>query len=151
MNSISCLCNYVQTMAVPGCDPFGREWGLGGGGGVGVPEPCWLFNFRLNKKSLCTPPPLHLFTQPIWRGAGNEVLMDTWCNVKFSCCFTSKYKAIWKENLEDNHTSLRAFFHAPVHILHLVNKITHLQTKILNTEWWEQITQSTADTNNIIS
>ena len=31
--------------------------GVGGGGGGGVPEPCWLFNVRLNKKCLCTPPP----------------------------------------------------------------------------------------------
>ena len=53
----------------------------------------------------------------IWRDTQNKALSDTQCNVKFSFCFTSKYKAIWKENLVVNQTSLRAFFHAPLHLL----------------------------------
>ena len=60
-----------------------------------------------------------------WRGAQNKALSDTWCNVKFSLCFTSKYKAIWKANLVVNQTSLRAFFHTP---LHLIRK-SHLPVK----------------------
>ena len=51
-----------------------------------------------------------------WRGAWNKVLSDTWCNVKFYFCFTSKYKAIWKENLAVNQTSFSAFFHEPLQI-----------------------------------
>ena len=54
---------------------------------------------------------------PNWRGARNKALSDTWCNVKFSFCFTSKYKAIWKGNLVVNQTSLRAFFHVPLQLL----------------------------------
>ena len=50
-----------------------------------------------------------------WRGARKKALSDTWCNVKFSFCFTSKYKAIWKENLVVNQMSLRAFVHIPLH------------------------------------
>ena len=49
-------------------------------------------------------------------GTRNKALSDIWCNVKFSFCFTSKYKAIWKENLIVNQTSLRAFFHAPLQV-----------------------------------
>ena len=51
-----------------------------------------------------------------WRGVWNKVLSDTWCNVKFSFFFSSKYKASWKENLVVNQTSLRAFFHAPLQL-----------------------------------
>ena len=43
-------------------------------------------------------------------------LSDTRCNVKFSFCYISKYKAIWKENLVVNQTSLRPFFHAPLQL-----------------------------------
>ena len=32
-------------------------------------------------------------------------------------CFTSKYKAIWKENLAVDQMSLGAFFHAPLHVI----------------------------------
>ena len=32
-------------------------------------------------------------------GEQNKALSDTWCNVKFSFCFTSKYQATWRENL----------------------------------------------------
>ena len=50
-----------------------------------------------------------------WRGARSKAQSDTWCKVKFSFCFASKYKAIWKENLAVNQTSLtRAFFHSPL-------------------------------------
>ena len=52
-----------------------------------------------------------------WRDAWNKAQTDTWCNVKFSFCFTSKYKAIWKENLVVNQMSLRAFFHVPLWLL----------------------------------
>ena len=45
-----------------------------------------------------------------WRGTWNKALSDTWCNIKFSFCFSSKYKATWKENLVVNQMSLRAFF-----------------------------------------
>ena len=39
--------------------------GVGGGGGGGVPGPCWLFNFWLNKKCLCTPlPPFTCLPSP---------------------------------------------------------------------------------------
>ena len=55
----------------------------------------------------------------IWRGTRNKALSDTWCNVKFSFCFTSKYKAIWKENLVVNQMSRRAFFHASCAAYHL--------------------------------
>ena len=48
---------------------------------------------------------------------GNKALSDTWCNVKFSFCFTSKYKAIWKKNLVVNQMSLGAFFHTPLQFL----------------------------------
>ena len=58
-----------------------------------------------------------------WRGAWNQALSDTWCNVKFSFCFISKYKAIWKENLAVNHTSLRAFFNTPLWLL-LMRRVT---------------------------
>ena len=51
-----------------------------------------------------------------WRGAWNKALSGTWCNVKFSFCFTSKFKAIWKENLVVNQMSLRAFFHTPLQL-----------------------------------
>ena len=35
---------------------------------------------------------------------------------KFSFCFTSKYKAIWKENLVVNQRSLGFFFHTPLQL-----------------------------------
>ena len=37
-------------------------------------------------------------------------LIDTGCDIELSFCFTHKYKAIWKENLAVNQTSLRGFF-----------------------------------------
>ena len=37
-------------------------------------------------------------------------------NVKFSFWFTSKYKAIWKENLVVNQMSFRHFFHTPLRL-----------------------------------
>lgn len=43
------------------------------------------------------------------RGVYNKVISDTWCNIKFSSCFTSKHKVIWKNNLAAvNHRSRRA-------------------------------------------
>ena len=41
--------------------------------------------------------------------------LDIMSNSSF--CFTSKYKANWKENLVVDQTSLRAFFHALLHSL----------------------------------
>ena len=38
----------------------------------------------------------------MWRAAWNKALSDSRCNDKFSFCFTSQYKAIWKENLVVN-------------------------------------------------
>ena len=35
--------------------------------------------------------------QSSWRSARNKALSDIWCKVRFSFCFTSKYKAVWKE------------------------------------------------------
>ena len=54
-----------------------------------------------------------IHNQDNWMGSRNKAPSDTWCNVKFSC-FTSKYTAIWNENLAVNQMSLRAFFHAPL-------------------------------------
>ena len=53
----------------------------------------------------------------IWRGVWNKALSDFWCNVKFSSSFTSEYKEIWKENLVIYQKSLKAFLHAPLHLV----------------------------------
>lgn len=46
-----------------------------------------------------------------WRGAWNKVLSESFCNVKFSLIFSSKYKVIWKESMAIDQKSLKAFFH----------------------------------------
>ena len=48
-----------------------------------------------------------------WRGAWNKVLSESFCNVKFSLIFSTKYKVIWKESMAIDQKSLKAFFHAP--------------------------------------
>ena len=45
----------------------------------------------------------------------NKALND-FCNAKLSFRFTSKYKAIWRENLAIYQKSLRAFFQAPLQL-----------------------------------
>ena len=62
-----------------------------------------------------------------WRGRWNKALSDTSCNVKFSFCFTSKYKAIWKESLVVNQTSLAAFFHAPLQLIPRVLSVVKIE------------------------
>ena len=47
-----------------------------------------------------------------WRGAWNKVLSESFCNVKISLIFSSKYKVIWKESMAIDQKSLKAFFHA---------------------------------------
>ena len=49
-------------------------------------------------------------------GVQSKALIDFWCEVKFSFCFTSKYKAIWKENLAIYQKSLKTLFQAPLHL-----------------------------------
>ena len=62
-------------------------------------------------------------TDKYFHGPITKAPSDTWCNVKFSFCLTSKYKAIWKENLVVNQMSLRAFIPCTPTILVL----THLE------------------------
>ena len=65
---------------------------------------CWRLSFRfLKQNNRCYKSQI-------------EALNGTWCNVKFSFCFTSKYKAIWKDNLVVNQASLRAFYHRPLQL-----------------------------------
>ena len=52
-----------------------------------------------------------------WRGVWNKVLSESFCNVKFSLIFSSKYKVIWKDNMAIDQKSLKAFFHAPVQFI----------------------------------
>ena len=47
-----------------------------------------------------------------WRGVWNKALSDAWCNVKFSFCFTGKYKAIWNENLVVDKETCSTGYHA---------------------------------------
>ena len=56
---------------------------------------------------------LNMSTTNNWRGAWNKVLSESFCNVKFSLIFSSKYKVIWKESMAIDQKSLKAFFHAP--------------------------------------
>ena len=67
---------------------------------------------RGKKRKSCNLFPLSFLHT--WRGAQNKALSDTmsWYHLKFSFCFTGKYKAIWKENLVVHQISPRAFFHA---------------------------------------
>ena len=55
-----------------------------------------------------------------WRGAWNKVLSESFCNVKFSLIFSSKYKVIWKESMAIDQKSLKAFFHAPFQLSILI-------------------------------
>ena len=64
---------------------------------------CIIVKFALNQT-------LGITSGVIVKGAWKKGLSDTWCSVKFSFCFTSKYKAISKENLVVNQMSLRPFF-----------------------------------------
>ena len=74
-----------------------------------------IFGLKSHLRACCTQPFNYLLLY-MWRAAWNKALRDTWCYDKFSFCFTSKYKAIWKENLVVNQMPLRAFFHAPLHV-----------------------------------
>ena len=47
------------------------------------------------------------------KGAWNKVLSESFCSVKFSLMFSTKYKVIWKESMAIDQKSLKAFFHAP--------------------------------------
>ena len=50
------------------------------------------------------------------KGWRNKALSDFRCKVKFSFCFTSESKEIWKENLAIYQKSLSAFFQAPLQL-----------------------------------
>ena len=55
-----------------------------------------------------------MFYRDIQHKGKNEALSGTLCNIKFSFCFISKFKAIWKENLVGNQKTLRAFITHPL-------------------------------------